>query len=252
MRGGHGAPSAGRSAQWSGSGGAGRELGWVLCLEPAPPRSAASPGGEPLGAHGAATGSTSRPSWAGQSQGQQATSCQADPARIQVASPRPLPAPLSPWGAAGSGSCLSRERPARAQGWHYGSGRGFGHSLGGHRKQGIILRHSLPWEAAIPAGAASTGGRLYPQKRRWPSKPPALGRGAGAVPGGKPSRRAATPAPSSAPGEPQAPSSGATAAGKELSGEAIGVKKNPFPAARAVLLNVLQNVLMQLPFPGGI
>lgn len=31
-----------------------------------------------------------------------------------------------------------------------------------------------------------------------------------------------------------------------------GVKKKPFPAARAVLLNVLQNVLMQLPVPGGI
>lgn len=31
-----------------------------------------------------------------------------------------------------------------------------------------------------------------------------------------------------------------------------GVKKNPFPAARAVLLNVLQNVLMQPPSAGGI
>lgn len=248
MRGGHSAPSIGRSAQRSGSGGTGRELGWVLCLEPAPPCNAAWPGAQPLGAHGAAAGSTSQPSQARQSQGQQATSCQADPARIQVASLQALPAPLSPWGAAGSGSCLSRERPARARGWHYSSGR----SLGGHRKQGIILWHSLPWEAAIPAGAASTRGRLHSQKRQWPSKPPALGRGAGAVPGGKLSRRAATPAPSSAPGEPQAPSSGATAAGKELSGEAIGMKKNPFPAARAVLLNILQNVLMQLPFPGGI
>lgn len=36
------------------------------------------------------------------------------------------------------------------------------------------------------------------------------------------------------------------------SGEAIWCEEKPFPAARAALLNVLQNVLMQPPFPGGI
>lgn len=40
--------------------------------------------------------------------------------------------------------------------------------------------------------------------------------------------------------------------GKSRAVKQFSMKKNPFPAARAVLLNVLQNVLMQPPSPGGI
>ena len=40
--------------------------------------------------------------------------------------------------------------------------------------------------------------------------------------------------------------------GRSRAVKQFSVKKNPFPAARAVLLNVLQNLLMQPPSPGGI
>lgn len=62
----------------------------------------------------------------------------------------------------------------------------------------------------------------------------------------------ATLAWSDPPGVPQEPAPGASIAGKAQSREAIWCEEKPFPAARAALLNVLQNVLMQLPFPGGI
>lgn len=81
----------------------------------------------------------------------------------------------------------------------------------------------------------------------------AQGRGAEAVPSKKlfPALTA-TLAWSDPPGASQEPSPGASIAGNAQSGEAICCKEKPFPAARAALLNVLQNVLMQLPFPGGI
>lgn len=85
----------------------------------------------------------------------------------------------------------------------------------------------------------------------------AQGRGAEAVPSRKLSQLSRPPWHGAIPQECprsllQEPSPGASIAGKAQSGEAIWCEEKPFPAARAALLNVLQNVLMQLPFPGGI
>lgn len=52
------------------------------------------------------------------------------------------------------------------------------------------------------------------------------------MPGGKLSRLAATPARSNPLGEPQAPSSGAAVAGKELSGEAIWCEEKPISCSK--------------------
>lgn len=103
------------------------------------------------------------------------------------------------------------------------------------------------WSAPPAPGPAAPPARLA-----QPRPQQARGTPGNVEPGAEPCRGEAEPPPPQAQPSRGSPRCAVLLLGRSRAVKQSGVKKNPFPAARAVLLNVLQNVLMQLPSAGGI
>lgn len=158
------------------------------------------------------------------SHNQRASSCQADLARTCVASSRAFAVSSEPLGSGWEQLLPVWESPRVALQQPPKTGR---------------------YPTTAPAPRAAETRQQRPARVRGCSPQPgeagAHGSGATAVPHTERS-----------PGRAPGAGAGSRVAGKELSGEAIWCEEKPFPAAPAVLLNTLQNVLMQPPFPGGV
>lgn len=177
------------------------------------PSQVVSAHGEPFGVHGTATGNTS---WAESGP----ASCLLPRASHEGVSDqhRLSSAPLSPWEAAGSSYCLSRESPRVALGlqlhprWPQKMG---------HYPVTLPLLPE-PRETQMPASTAGTRWRLLT------TEPRAHDREARAVPGGQLRRLTATLAHSDPRGEPRAPAAAAALLGRSRAVKQSGVRKSHF------------------------